>query len=991
LELHFLGGAQEVGASCLYLDMDGSRYLVDAGIRMGGRDPLPNLAALDRLDAVLVTHAHMDHIGALPLVHQAYPHVPVYATAPTVHLMRVLLADALKLMALKAEQEMECPLYDGELVARLFTRVVPVPPGNTVPLPGGASATFFPAGHILGAAMIELVGTEGRVLVTGDVHSLRQRTIGAMILPSYRPDLIVMESTYGNRLHADRELEETKLGREVARTVVQGGKVLIPAFALGRAQEIILLLQALQTSGRIPRFPVFVDGLVRSVCQCYLNFPEYLNRPLAAVIKNGGSPFYRSKGPVQAVNTAAQRDKILAGPPACIVSSSGMLAGGPSQYYAEKLVGDAKNAILFCGYQDEESPGRRLLEMAQAPDNRTITLGERTLQVACRIAQYGLSAHADAGALSSLVEKLQPQAVVLVHGDAGSRAALAQMFAGRPFPVFLPDNGDCLPFRFGRSTVKTSAPRARGLGDGGPVDLHRVWTHVQKTAPQKLYTGEDIAAIWYGGVPPGEQNGTVDRLLQEDVLYFSSDWKHPYFYRARRPDEVALTEKRLALMAARGSELPGKLVLLRDCTGHIRVGYCYGVTDQDMEVLISGQDGTRHGVEELLAVIGPWECASVPMDTGAEKTRLHRFLVQMRPVFKKLKPDLIWPVLQEKGPLDIDRLTEELCLDPADPAHRVALLWRLNLHGESFAAEADMWRAAGDGPGDTEQAECDVTELMEQNSALSVIRDTLPPEAGLYRQGVNREKGEITLYFNFPRVVQSRFATLLDGLAAETGWRIRVHPEANQSALMAGVYEIVPWPVVKTPALHREKGLVAVECDLPAGTATAGVERLFLETTGFRLLINAVTGTPPPPLAAPVDGQRMEINRAYAVVREGLALAGARVYKTGLKNKAIEITFITPQVGHRYRETLAELSRKTGWPLVVREHPNQNDVKNLVKRLVPHEWALLREPGFHQDTARVRVKLGAGPADDDPKWLELVETVRRETGYELIMDRQVEG
>lgn len=989
MQLHFLGGAHEVGASCLYLNTNGSRFLIDAGIRMGARDPLPDLTAIDRLDAVLITHAHMDHIGALPLIHQAFPDAPVYATAPTFHLMRVLLADAIKLMAFKAEQEMECPLYDAGLVARLFTRVVPVPVGNSVSLPGDSSVTFFPAGHILGAAMIGISSPEGNVLVTGDVHSLNQRTIGAMSLPPYHADLLVMESTYGNRLHANRELEETRLGREVAQTIAQGGKVLIPAFALGRSQEIILFMQALQKSGRIPRFPVYIDGLVRSVCQCYLNFPEYLNRPVRAVIENGGNPFYRPKGPVMMVNTTAQRDKILVGPPACIVSSSGMLAGGPSQYYAEKLVGDGRNAILFCGYQDEESPGRRLVEMAQRYDDKTVTLGEQTLKVSCKVAQYGLSAHADAGALCALVDKLKPRAVALVHGDADSRASLAKRLASGSWTVLLPENGECLPFSFGRSTLQTGPAENAVHRTGDAPNLQLIWEHIQKTGPRKLYTVEDIAAIWYGGaqLETGEQHGEISRLLQEDGVFFSPDWRHPYFYRAKGPEEVSLTKQRLALMSTLGADLPGKLVLLKDRTGHIRAVFCYEVSAEGMDVLISGQDGTQHGAEELLAIIAPWEPA-IPMDPGREKTRLHKVAQQMRPVFKKLKPDLIWPVLKDKGPLPVDQLAENLSLNPADPIQRMALLWRLHLHGESFVAKKDQWFTLGDDSPDQEET-INFTKLMEQNAALSLIRHTLPPEAGLYNQGVNREKGEIKLYFNFPQIAASRYASLLYELSSTTGWEISVHPEANQSALVSKVYAVLPstWTVLKSPSVHREKRLLAVKCNRPEGTTTAEVETLFRESTGYELLINAQPDVSTH-LVIPFGTEPMEINRAYAVIKEEMASAGTRVYKAGLKNKTIEVTFITPQVGRRHLETLNALSQKTGWPIIINEDPNQNEVKNLIKRLIPPEWGLAREPRFHQQAVEVRIKLEAPPTGDDPQWLELGARVRRETGYEVVLDRR---
>ena len=180
-----LGGGSEVGASCNFIELDGRRLLVDAGIRMhpgeagGPPDPLPDLALLQELgepEAVLVTHAHLDHTGALPLVHRAFPGARIYATVPTVDLMKVLLADAIKIMAMKADQEMECPLYSEELVTGMFSQVVPVPMGATVTVADGIKASFFPAGHILGAAMVGLEGQEGRVLVTGDIAAAAQRT-----------------------------------------------------------------------------------------------------------------------------------------------------------------------------------------------------------------------------------------------------------------------------------------------------------------------------------------------------------------------------------------------------------------------------------------------------------------------------------------------------------------------------------------------------------------------------------------------------------------------------------------------------------------------------------------------------------------------------------------------------------------------------------------------------------------------------------------------
>jgi Cft2 family RNA processing exonuclease len=246
--VHFLGGADEVGASSLLVEAGGKRILIDAGIRMGKAqgDKLPDLSratSLGGLDAVLLTHAHLDHSGALPLVHGAFPSAEVLCTEPTAAILRVLLLDAVKIMEKNAGAEDEIPLYPLPAVEALLGRLTTVRFLDPISLCAGLiTATFFPAGHVLGAAAIGLQTPEGNLLVTGDVSVSPQRTVTGMSVPRFKPDLVVCESTYGNRLHASRRAEEERLIETVFSAVRGGQKVLIPAFALGRAQEVILVL-----------------------------------------------------------------------------------------------------------------------------------------------------------------------------------------------------------------------------------------------------------------------------------------------------------------------------------------------------------------------------------------------------------------------------------------------------------------------------------------------------------------------------------------------------------------------------------------------------------------------------------------------------------------------------------------------------------------------------------------------------------------------------
>ncbi len=536
IHLGFLGGASAIGASCVLVDVDGFRVVVDAGVRQARGETLPDLRVLqERLglaspDAFVLTHAHLDHSGALPVLSRSWPDVPWIATRATADLVRILLLDSLKIMEFDREEEI--PLFSADEVERTLARVRPVGFDDPVEV-GGGRVRLLPAGHILGAGAAVVEKGARRVIVTGDLSVANQRTVPGMPPPRVRPEALVVEATYGDRLHASRDAEERRLAEQVATAVEAGGHVLVPAFAVGRAQEVLLILEAAMAARRIPRFPVWADGMVRAVCDAYRHHPRFLSPRLRKRILRGDDPFFRAKG-FGRVTSPEQRRRVIDGPPCCVVASSGMLSGGASTVYAKAWAKERQALIAITGYQDEESPGRALLDLARG-ERRTLAIGGVSVAVEAQVAAYHLSAHADADEIVGLVRAMRPRSVYVVHGDGDARRALARRLAAEGVAeCVVPEDGDLLEpeARASPSPVATG-----GLGMAGdrpltPGALDEIRDLLLRTrGDRRRLTAEDVARLWFGAASRADDVATARALLSGPQDAFAPDPRRPYRFR----------------------------------------------------------------------------------------------------------------------------------------------------------------------------------------------------------------------------------------------------------------------------------------------------------------------------------------------------------------------------------------------------------------------------------------------------------------------------
>jgi len=449
IKLTFLGASQNVTGSQYLVEANNIRFLVDCGLyqerehrgRNWEKFPFPP----STINAVLLTHAHLDHCGLLPKLVRAGFNGHIYCTAGTSEITKIILMDSANIQQEDAEFKRkrhqqegrkgpypEVPLYTTDDARACFPLLSPVHYGDPVQIGDGVTATFYDAGHILGSSMIKVIvsqnGEKRSILFSGDVGRWNKPILRDPTLFD-EADYVLVESTYGDRLHQNQGTISDELAKVINPTVEAGGNILIPSFALERSQEVLYYLNQLLIEDRIPHLTVFVDSpMAVSVTEVFEHHPELFDREMMGLIRQGKSPFdFPGLTMVRTVDQSKAINYIKGS--AMIIAGSGMCTGGRIKYHLANNISRKESRILFVGYQAVGTLGREIVRGA-----KTVRILGQKHRVRARVAQInGFSAHADRDELFRWLSALQrpPTHLFVVHGEAEASLQFAKYLRER--------------------------------------------------------------------------------------------------------------------------------------------------------------------------------------------------------------------------------------------------------------------------------------------------------------------------------------------------------------------------------------------------------------------------------------------------------------------------------------------------------------------------------------------------------------------------------
>ncbi len=428
-----LGGFREVGRSCSLLSTRESKIMIDCGVDVSSSENgspyfnVPEIQPLDSIDCVVITHAHLDHCGLLPALYKYGYDGPIYCTPPTRDLMSLLTLDYIKVSFGEGRKSP----YDSSNIRNMVTHCIPLKYGETTDITPDVRLTLQNAGHILGSAVCHFHIGDGlyNVAFTGDMKFERSWLFNATANKFPRLETLITEATYGAQrdIQPSRGEASNQLRGILERTLRRKGKVLIPVFAVGRSQEVMLVIEELMRTGKLPTLPVYLDGMIWEATAIHTAYPEYLNSQLRTqIFQMGQNPFLSDI--FNRVDSSDMRERICHDPEPCIVlATSGMMNGGPVMEYLKNWADGPNNSLVFVGYQAEGTTGRKIQR-----GYSELTLMERGKPIIVKFKMNmeicdGFSGHSDRRQLINYFASLEPrpERVIIGHGEESKCLDLA--------------------------------------------------------------------------------------------------------------------------------------------------------------------------------------------------------------------------------------------------------------------------------------------------------------------------------------------------------------------------------------------------------------------------------------------------------------------------------------------------------------------------------------------------------------------------------------
>jgi uncharacterized protein len=452
--LFCLGGVKQVGRSCFIVVTPESKVMLDCGINPGelsGLDAYPRLDwfnfDLDDLDAVVISHAHIDHQGFLPTLFKYGYKGPVYCTEPTLPLMTLLQNDSVKI----AKSNGTYIPYETRDVNEVIKRTITLPYGKPTDISPDITITLNNAGHIMGSATVHLnISGAHNILYSGDYKFARTQLLDSAVAMYPRVETLITESTYGNStdIMPDQQLVYRTFAESINKTLTEGGKVLIPVPAVGRAQEIMLVMAKEMHDGRLIESPIYIEGMISEASAIHMSYAHYLGSEVRKSVSQGVNPFLSEYFTV--ISGGKREDVLHDENPAIVMATSGMLEGGPSVEYFKELAPNPMNKIMFVSYQINGTLGRRVLDGTMSQVSMMDKSGKvKVVPVRCQTQKIdGFSGHSDFNQILSFVAKVKPKRVLVNHGErTKSENTASAIYSRLKIRSSVPDNREIVRLR----------------------------------------------------------------------------------------------------------------------------------------------------------------------------------------------------------------------------------------------------------------------------------------------------------------------------------------------------------------------------------------------------------------------------------------------------------------------------------------------------------------------------------------------------------------